>query len=60
MKAHKLAPHEDYILRHLHIVQTRINKLSIPREKLAEAEEFRREEETGEFAAEGGTHFLVQ
>ena len=27
-QAHRLAPHEDYILRHLHIVQNRIAKLS--------------------------------
>lgn len=26
-QAHRLAPHEDYILRHLNIVQTRISKL---------------------------------
>lgn len=26
-QAHRLAPHEDYILRHLNIVQTRIAKL---------------------------------
>jgi len=30
-RAHRLAPNEDYVLRHLNIVQSRINKLQIPR-----------------------------
>lgn len=32
-RAHRLAPNEDYVLRHLNIVQTRINKLQISRDE---------------------------
>lgn len=44
-RAHRLAPNEDYVLRHLNIVQSRINKLQIPRSS----------EEGGEFEDFGGT-----
>lgn len=30
-RAHRLAPNEEYVLRHLNIVQSKINKLQIPR-----------------------------
>lgn len=32
-QAHRLAPHEDYIVRHLNIVQTRIAKLIAAQQK---------------------------
>lgn len=36
--AHKLAPHEDYVLRHLQIVQTRISKLRLNPSEIPESE----------------------
>ncbi|KAK7874466.1 hypothetical protein R5R35_001555 [Gryllus longicercus] len=38
VRAHRLAPHEDYVLRHLNIVRSRIQKLQIPQD--SEGEEF--------------------
>ncbi|PSN43004.1 Transmembrane and TPR repeat-containing protein [Blattella germanica] len=47
-RAHRLAPNEDYVLRHLNIVQSRINKLQIPRSSEDEVK-FEDFEETDDF-----------
>lgn len=45
-KCHQLAPAEDYVLRHLQIVQNRIAKMKLPQDGLLTEEEINDEEQS--------------